>query len=348
MDNKQNVLDEYIKFRRLKNHTEAIESIILHTKLFMNHTKKPLKDFDDKVLLNYISEISPTYSIEMMNKIKSSIIKNFLKWYYPDWSSRFRNIDSVLRTEKGSPKYKPEDMLTEEDFKKLMAKESDRFWKAYFMTLFYGCCRPSEVCDLKWKDVEFEPGEEGAYINIYSAKNKKNFLKYIPKDVVFYLKELKEINSEWVFWNEKTKSPITRRGALYQIKTLSKKALGKPIDLYTLRHSIATINYNKDDIKDTDVATQMGHTTSMKNKYVHNNKAKLKEKARKIYISPEELPPEKKHQLEIDNENFKKEIDKLKKQVKTSTEQTERALLMGENFQKILDKLVKEGAIKKK
>lgn len=328
MDDKQKVLDEYIKFRRLKNHTEAIESIILHTKLFMNHTKKPLKDFDDKVLLNYISEISPTYSIEMMNKIKSSIIKNFLKWHYPDWSSRFRNIDSVLRTEKGAPKYKPEDMLSEEDFKKLMAKESDRFWKAYFMTLFYGCCRPSEVCNLKWKDVEFEAGDEGAYISIYSAKNKKNFLKYIPRDVAFYLKELKELNSEWVFWNEKTKSPITRRGALYQIKTLSKKALGKPIDLYTLRHSIATINYNKDDIKDTDVATQMGHTTSMKNKYVHNNKEKLKEKARKIYISTDELPPEKKHELE-------KKIQEQDKKIK------ELSMIMGEltkSFSKITQK----------
>ena len=52
----------------------------------------------------------------------------------------------------------------------------------------------------------------------------------------------------------------------------------------------------------------------MKGKYVHNDKTKLKEIARSIYISPEDLPPEKKHELQL-------EIDELKIQTKKVIEQ---------------------------
>ena len=92
---------------------------------------------------------------------------------------------------------------------------------------------------------------------------------------------------------------------------MSEKYLGKKINLYILRHSIATINYNKDDLKDDIVARQMGHTKSMKSTYVHNDKAKLKENAKKIYFKPEDLPPEKKLELEKKIEEQNKIIKKL-------------------------------------
>ena len=309
MGNKAQVLKDYIKFRSLTNKSRAINDISFHVKKFINSTKKPLKDFDEKIIISYLSKIEPKYTQSSLNSIKSSYLKNFIKWCWEDWSSRFRNLDRICSTKKAITKYKAEDMLSEEDFKKLVKEEESFFWKAFFMTLFYGGCRVNEVCKLTKDKVEFT--DDGAFITIFSKKNKQQFIKFVPEDTTFYIKKILNKDSNFVFTNPKTKKPITTKGAYWRIRTLSEKVLGRRIDNLTLRHSIATIIYNKDDIKDDDIASQMGHSKSMKATYVKNNLDKLKEKARRIYINPEELPPEKKHELE-------KRIKELEKQLRTS------------------------------
>lgn len=306
---KAKILNDYIQFRRLKNHNEGVlKDIENHINWFMESSNKPLDEFTEKILVDYIEKIRDTYSTEMLNKIKSSFIKNFIKWYYVDWSARFRHLDVICRTEKAKSSYTSEQMLTEEDFEKLMKSENDFFWKAYFMTLFYGGCRPIEVCNLKWSDVEFD--DDGAFITIFSNKNKESFLKYLPKETAFYLKQLKDISKTDYIFVDNNNQPINRKMPYYRMKSLSKKVLGRTIDLLTLRHSIATIIYNKDNMKDDDIAKQMGHSKSMKGKYVLNNKEKQKEIARKIYIPVGELPPEKRHKLEKEIEELKKQMQK--------------------------------------
>ncbi|MFH0711828.1 MAG: tyrosine-type recombinase/integrase [archaeon] len=321
---KEKVLDDYVKYRRLRNHSKTLNDIRFHISKFIYSTKKTLKDFDDEVLLNYLDKITPKYSIQMLNNIKSSYIKNFVKWYYPDWSLRFRNLDVMCKTEKAGATYEADDMISEEEFGKLIKAEESIFWKAYFLTLFYGCCRPVEVSNLMKDKIEFE--DDGAYITIYSKKNKTSFIKFVPSDVAFYLKKIIDDKNEFVFCNSRTKKPINVKTAYARIRGLSKKVLGHQIDLYTLRHSIATINYGK-DIKDDAIARQMGHTKSMKGKYVHNDKTKLKEIARSIYVSPEDLPPEKKHELELriekiemENKNFHIALAEVVKKLNLSTE----------------------------
>ncbi len=300
---KAEVVEEYIKYRRLRNHTSSVNDIKFHIKKFINSTKKSLDDFDDEVLLNYMDKITPKYSISMLNNIKSSYIKNFIKWYYIDWSSRFKNLDIMCKTEKVGETYNAEDMISEDDFKKIIKREESHFWKAYFLTLFYGCCRPTEVCHLTKDMIEFD--DDGAFITIYSKKNKTSFIKFVPSDVAFYLKEMINLDHNFMFYNEKTKLPITVKAAYWRIKKLSE---GK-LDLYTLRHSIATINYGK-DIKDDYIARQMGHSQSMKKKYEHNDKEKLKERAKSIYIIPEDLPPAERLTLKKRVEEIEKKDEK--------------------------------------
>jgi len=295
---KAEVLEEYISFRGMRNHESisGINDIRFKVKQFLESSKKDLGDFDEHDLIAHVKTLQPKLTTVSLN-ITKAFFKNFLKWYFIDWSSRFRNLDVICRSEKAQSSYSAGDMITEEDFKKLMEKEDSLFWKAYFMTLFYGACRPIEVCLLKWDAVEFEKGDNGAYITIYSKKNKKSFIKYVPQDVAFYLKKLKNNGSEFVFYHAENKKPIDRKMPYWRIKALTKKALGKVIDLYTLRHSIATIIYNK-DMNDDDIAKQMGHSKSMKHTYVHNHKDRLKELVRKIYIKTDDLPPEKKAEYE--------------------------------------------------
>lgn len=306
---KEEILKEYIKYRRQNNHSRNIRDIEFHIRKFINSKKKPLSQFNDSDLLDYFDKIRNKYTVSTLNSIKSSFIKNFIKYYYKDYSKRFLTLDRICKTEKVGETYKPDEMISEEDFKKLIKGEESTFWKAYFLTLFYGGCRPIEVCSLKWKDIEFV--DDGAYLTIYSKKNKQSFIKFVPFDVAFYLKKLKNNDKEVVFYNKVTKDSISVKGAYHRLRKISKEVLGKQINLYLLRHSIATIIYNKEDIKDDHIARQMGHTASMKGKYVHNNLNKLKENAKKIYVSPEDLPPEKKHNLEIKIEKLQNTIKSL-------------------------------------
>ncbi len=203
-------------------------------------------------------------------------------------------------------------MISEKEFEKLIKGEELNFWKAYFMVLFYGGCRPVEVCSLRWKNIEFE--KDGAFITIYSEKNKKSFIKFVPENVSFYLKKIKN-KSEYVFCTPRSKKHIGVKMAYRRLIELSQRVLKKRVNLYLLRHSIATIIYNKEDMKDDDIAKQMGHTKSMKGKYVHNNLDYLKKIAKKIYINPEDLPPEKKHELELKIEKMEKDNLEFNKQL---------------------------------
>lgn len=294
MDKKQ-VLSDYITYKKLTITSAKILDIQNYINQFITFSNKPLEEYTEKELIDFLNVCNSKYSKGTQNVIKVNT-KNFIKWLWVDWSSRFRNLDKVCRSERPPSKYGAEDMLRQEEFEEMIKHEQSFFWKAYFLTLFYGGCRPVEVCNLKWKDVEFD--NEGAFFSIFSNKNKKKFVKYVPEKVAFYLKSLQNNGSEYVFLNPQTKRPLTKKGAYWKIKALSKETLGKSIDLYTLRHSIATILYNKEGKKDDDIAKQMGHTKSMKNVYTHNDLDKIKSIAKSIYFEPEDLPQEKKHALE--------------------------------------------------
>jgi len=312
MVDKEKVLEDYLKYKALSCNERKIRDLRLYIGRFIQFNRVSLDKYDEKTLIDYLTTINK-YAQDTQNDIKANV-KNFIKWYFIDWSSRFRNLDKLCKTQKAESSYQPEDMISESDFEKLMSEEKSIFWKAYFVTLFYGGCRPSELFLLKWKDLDLSDKDGGIFFNIHSKKNKRTFLKYIPENASYYVKQLQNNNSEYVFINPIDNKILTRQQPYYEIKKISKKALGKEIDLYTLRHSIATLNYNKEGIKDDIVAQQMGHTKSMKNTYVHNDKNKLKSNAKKIYVG--ELPPEKKIELEEQIKQQKKEILDLKTKMK--------------------------------
>ena len=243
-----------------------------------------------------------------MNGIKANL-KNFVKWYFIDWSSRFRNLETLCRQQKSPSRYQPEQMLSKEDMKQLTDGEKSIYWKAYFLTLYYSGSRPCEICSLKWENVDFE--NDGAFIKIYSDKNKEYFNKFVMEDVAFYLKQLQNNNSEWVFPSPSKKDmPISVKGVYIRLKKLSQKVFGKHINPYLLRHSIATLLYNDDKIPDkNDVAKQMGHNKNMEGEYSHLSKDKLRERARKIWIKQPQLTPkdiERLNKLEEVVEEIKK------------------------------------------
>jgi len=181
------------------------------------------------------------------------------------------------------------------------------------LVLFYGGCRPIEVTNLKWKDIDFDT--DGAYIKIFSKKNNKEFTKFVPDNVSFYLKNIMQNNSEYVFPSISDKNkPMSHKTSYFRITRLTQKVLGKRINPYILRHSIASILYNKKGLDKDNVAVQMGHSKSMEEKYNHKTLKQLRDRARSNWIETEDLPPEKKHELELKIEEQGKQLKELARQ----------------------------------
>lgn len=297
MENKAETLRHFEAFKRTTiTYEPKLEGIMRYIKEFIYSSKKDLNNFTEQDLVNYLNSKNK-YSVRTINDVKV-YLKTFIKWYFVDWSSRFRNLDKLCRNQTPPSAYKPNEMLTKEDVQKLVQEETSIFWKAFWLTLFYGGMRPCEVVNLTWKQISFE--NDGAFITIYSKKNKKDFIKYVPNDVSFYLRKLQTNNSELVFPSQlKTREglPMVGNAVYMRLQRLSMKALNRKINPYQLRHSIATILYDRDDIKDDDTAKQMGHSKSMKKNYEHLDVDRLKERAKKIWINAEDLPQEKKNEL---------------------------------------------------
>lgn len=284
---------------------------------------KPIQDmrkFEEMDIVKHLEALKK-YSISHRNGIKA-YIKQFVKWNYPNWSYDFRNLDKICKTEKLPKTYQAEEMLSKEDIEKLVKGENSPFWKAYFLTFFYGGFRPSEACCLKWENIELT--DEGAFISITATKNKKDFVKFVPSNVSFYLNKLKEESkSKFVFPSPfKTKEHISAKGVYFRLKELSKKALKRQINPYLLRHSVATLLYNRQDVKDEDVALQLGHTKNMRATYDNANLEMLKTKARKMWIETEDLPKKQKAKYEERLAELERSIGILQKQV-TQWEQQE-------------------------
>jgi len=295
---KEKILNDYIDYKAtgIKTKRKLVDlKFIINS--FLNSSKKSLGDFTEKDLVDYLNKIAPKYSENSFNGIRS-YIKSFIKWFFVDYSQRFRNLEKLCRQKKAPQTYQAEEMLSKEDIQKLVQNEESSYWKAYWLTLFYSGSRPGEICSLKWKQVDLN--NEGAFIKIYSDKNKNYFDKFVPEDVAVYLRKLQTNNSEFVFPSSANKEGhISVKGVYQRLSKLSKNVFGKKINPYILRHSIATILYNDDKIPNKeDVANQMGHNKSMEKTYSHLSKEKMRERARKIWINPkEDLTPKEKSKI---------------------------------------------------
>lgn len=300
---KQKALKNYLDYKKTSvNVKSKMDLYTYFISMFLENSDKNLKSYGEIEIVNFLNDIGKIYSVGTINEVKW-MLKSFICWYYEDYSKRFRNLDRILFFQRKEKTYSPEQMLSKEDVELIVKEEKETRWKAFFLLYFYGGFRPKEVCELKWENITFD--KDGCFIKIISKKNHKEFQKYVPENVSFYLKKLQNNNSEYVFPTKRTKikkdglllpvgdKPQTRSGVYQHLVPLAKKVLGKHINPYILRHSIATILYNRDNLKDDDVARQMGHSKAMKETYNNLSIEKIRERAKKIWIETEDLPKEK-------------------------------------------------------
>lgn len=304
-------LENYIAFKMLSVKSSAkIEDTERYVRRFLDYCKKDLEDITELDLTNFLNSLKMgTYTL---NSIKV-YLKNFIKWKFPeDYIKRFRNLDKICKQEK------PEAYDTKKILKKnqvvedVIKAEPSIFWKAYYCIIYYGGCRPIEVRSLKFADFE-EDKDGGAFFDIMSKKNKRAFVKYLPQEAYFYLKELKRrAKSDYVFPSPSDPNkPINEKACSQRLRKLHRdKVMSIKVTPYQLRHSISTLRYGDESLKDDDVANSLGHSKSMKKVYGNFDREKLKEMVKKIVIGTENLPPEQKAK-------YDKEISELRDKIKS-------------------------------
>ena len=208
-------------------------------------------------------------------------------------------------------------------------------WKALFMTQYEGGLRTQEVRFLKWQDISFNVDGDISEIGIYASKTKKSRTIFV-KEATFYLKKLQTEQENlkqkglYVFHAKRDiNKPITKSAVAMWFRMITKKAIGRQGWNYLLRHSRATELYRlaKQGKIAKDTATEfMGHSDDMSKVYSHFDKKEIKDMLKNQVYKLEELPEEKKHELE-------KEISELRKENKRIWEQLGKTAVMARKAQ---------------
>jgi len=150
-------------------------------------------------------------------------------------------------------------VISEEEFRKIIKATKKLKLKTAFYYAFYQCLRVSEVINLTKKDIDVEK----EFVHVKQGKGNKD--RDIPlMDEVKHYKRYLPIK-------------MTRQGLHKAIKTKAKKILGKDIYFHTLRHSGASMYLNDREIDIKFIKDFLGHeklaTTEI---YLHVNPEQLK------------------------------------------------------------------------
>lgn len=134
------------------------------------------------------------------------------------------------------------EIVTEEEFLKLIKQVKKKHHRIAFILGFYGCMRISEVVNLKQEDID--RGQR--IIRIKQAKGKKDRNIPIPKQAVrglFYIPV-----------------GVGARAIQISFRNYSKKILNKDLNFHSLRHSGATHYLNKKKWSTRQVQQLLGHS----------------------------------------------------------------------------------------
>ncbi len=317
---------------------------------------KPFNDINISDLEYFLKELNKKHFADYsMNKIKGFVCR-FLKWKFPkEWKDRFNEFASISYNNEAERKTPmgEKDILTKAEIEKIMKTEHKLYWKTFFMVQYQGALRTLETRKLAWSEIEDDGKDEFCFLKITSKKNKnaKKKIREIPlKEATYFLRELKKqqeeqgIESLWVFHGNDPKTYISKAVNMW-LKKLTKKAIGRSVTNYNLRHTRATelktmVLKNKMS-KDNAIAF-MGHSEKMFDKvYSHTERAEAKKIMKNQIYKLEYMPKKKKHELE-------EQIDKLEKQLAVFGVQEDRLKKVEESSikskadnKKIMDELKK-------
>ena len=322
------LLKDYFEYRRARgvNTDDKIKDIRRFLLQFKFIIQKEYKTFNLKDLRQFLALLNNSYLSEHhKNNIKADF-KNFLKFLFRDWSKRFNNFDDLRYNSnaRNEEKINASAMIKKADIDKLISHETKIYWKAFLLMQYEAGLRTKETRFLKWEDVRLGIDEDLSEVKIFATKTGKTRTLFV-KEATHYLMKLKEEQENlgernvYIFHARvKTGQPVHKSTVNMWFRRLTKRVLGVQRWNYLLRHSRATELYKlaKENKISKDTAIKfMGHSEDMSSTYTHLDKEDVKKMLKDQVYKIEDLPPEKKHQLEKDVEQHKMEILELKEKI---------------------------------
>jgi len=155
-------------------------------------------------------------------------------------------VSGTVPNRKANDETRTRSHLTEDEVEKLLrvAKDGRYAQRDHLMVLmaFRHGLRVSELCDLRWNDVDFKQGT----IHIRRLKGSKDSVHYLESDETRPLKSLKKgANGPYLFESERG-GPISAAGFRKQLARWGEKAdLGFPVNPHMLRHACGYALANK-------------------------------------------------------------------------------------------------------
>lgn len=313
------LIEEYITYRKARGVSAARD--LLDIKRYILQLRYILQKDLRKIDLNEVRQITAIINTSWLkNEVRNGLkidFKNFLKYIFPDWSVRFADLEDIKQSSKSrnEEKINAQTIYTKEDIQKLMKHETKLFYKAFLITQYEAGLRTGECRTLKWDSIRFNVDNDISEVAIYSTKTSKARTIFV-KEATFYLQKLKEeqentgMKSIYVFPSNKKNEPIDKTTISKWFRSLTKKALGRQGWSYLLRHSRATELYRLADENkiSKEIAIKfMGHSSDMSKTYTHLDKQEIKNMLKNQVYKLEELPEEKKNELELEIERLKKD-----------------------------------------
>jgi len=311
------------KGRAQKSKSNAIRFLVM--------TNKKLKEINLEDLQNFLRVLKQSnFSDYYKNDIKG-YVQRFLRWHFKDWSERFNSFEDIrfISEPQRAKEIKPEDVLSKADVEKLIKAEKDVFWKAFISVQYQGALRTGETRTLKWDMIDMEDPEV-YWLNVKSKKNRNAQEKERPappleEQTIFFLNELKklqtqqEVKSPYVFPSRQdVNAPISSHTTSIWFARLTKKALGRPVTNYLLRHSKGEELHKlvrEGKLSKENATLMMGHSEKMFDKtYSHTNKKELLKLLKKQVLNVNYIAPAKKHALELKMEKMQEDFGNREKE----------------------------------
>lgn len=280
----------------------------------------PFDNISLKDLREFLSVLNKGYQRAWTKQGIKVTLKKFLKWYYPDWSMRFNQLEDIkLGKCTTQDKINKSTLPTIEEIEKLIRSAEKLRDKAFLSLSFETACRPDEIRHLKWKDFN----SDYTQVTLYSGKKKEartlpcsNSTLHIKRwNQEFCYPDVRK--DDFVFpsatHRNKMVSPTT---SWYMIKYLGKKAgIQKNLYSYLMRH--ARLNQLYQTLPEQIHKKFAGHSKDSRQTatYEHiDNDDMLKVVLEKVY-NVEEFTEAQKNKYEQELLEVKKTLIKLSNQI---------------------------------
>lgn len=210
---------------------------------FSKILNKPFEEASKEDIFNLVQKIEQSHYSDWTKHSYKSMLKTFYKWLRR--AEEFPEEVRWIKSGKSRKSILPEELITEDEVKRLAESASNPRDKALILVLYESGCRPGEILTLKIKHVQFDEYGAVLIVNGKTGHRRVRVVASSPALATWIDNHPHRNNPDaylWVSMGVRNKGSALEYGAALSIlKELAKKAgIKKRIYPYLFRHSRAT------------------------------------------------------------------------------------------------------------